>query len=100
MRATGLPFWSWNDELEIEKLIQQIREMHKNGYGGFFMHARSGLKTDYLKEKWFTIFYNIRKYQFVKLQNKGEESMPPKRFLFTVSFCFKSIRLYHQLIFV
>ena len=53
MRATGLPFWSWNDELEIEKLIQQIREMHKNGYGGFFMHARSGLKTEYLKEKWF-----------------------------------------------
>lgn len=53
IRATGIPFWSWNDELEIEKLLKQINEMHQNGYGGFFMHARSGLKTEYLKEKWF-----------------------------------------------
>ena len=51
--ATGVPFWSWNDELEVDKLVKQINEMHKNGYGGFFMHARSGLKTEYLKEKWF-----------------------------------------------
>ena len=48
-----LPFWSWNDELEIEKLIQQIEWMHENGVGGFFMHARGGLKTEYLGEKWF-----------------------------------------------
>ena len=53
IKATGVPFWSWNDELEIEKLVKQIREMHQNGYGGFFMHARSGLKTEYLKDKWF-----------------------------------------------
>ena len=53
IQATGLPFWSWNDELEVDKLVKQINEMHKNGYGGFFMHARSGLKTEYLKDKWF-----------------------------------------------
>ena len=47
-----LPFWSWNDQLEVEKLIEQIRWMSENGIGGFFMHARSGLKTEYLSEEW------------------------------------------------
>lgn len=48
-----VPFWSWNDELEPEKLCEQIEWMHKNGIGGFFMHARGGLTTPYLGEKWF-----------------------------------------------
>ena len=49
----SLPFWSWNDELDTEKLIKQIDWMNENGIGGFFMHARGGLKTPYLGEKWF-----------------------------------------------
>lgn len=49
----SMPFWSWNDELETDKLLRQIDFMNKNGIGGFFMHARSGLKTPYLSEKWF-----------------------------------------------
>ncbi len=48
-----IPFWSWNDELDEEGLIEQIEWMHENGVGGFFMHARGGLKTEYLGEKWF-----------------------------------------------
>lgn len=47
-----IPFWSWNDELEPERLRDQIRWMHKCGIGGFFMHARGGLKTPYLGEEW------------------------------------------------
>ncbi len=47
-----LPFWSWNDKLEKEKLINQIHWMNENGMGGFFMHARSGLITEYLSEDW------------------------------------------------
>ena len=50
----GFPFWSWNDELEEEELIKQIDWMHDNGIGGFFMHARGGLTTPYLGEKWFS----------------------------------------------
>lgn len=50
---TSLPFWSWNDKLEKDKLIEQIRKMKKDGYGGFFMHARSGLVTEYLGDEWF-----------------------------------------------
>ncbi len=48
-----LPFWSWNDELEEAELIRQIRQMKQAGMGGFFMHARSGLKTEYMSEDWF-----------------------------------------------
>lgn len=47
-----IPFWSWNDDLEPEELRRQVREMHKAGMGGFFMHARGGLKTAYLSERW------------------------------------------------
>ncbi len=47
-----IPFWSWNGKLEIEALKQQIRWMRQTGNGGFFMHARSGLKTQYLSEEW------------------------------------------------
>lgn len=47
-----IPFWSWNDELEPEKLKEQIQWMDEKGNGGFFMHARSGLVTEYLSEQW------------------------------------------------
>lgn len=47
-----IPFWSWNDKLEPEELKKQIHWMHENGIGGFFMHARGGLKTDYLSKEW------------------------------------------------
>lgn len=49
-----LPFWSWNEELDENRLISQIHWMHDNGIGGFFMHARGGLTTQYLSEKWFS----------------------------------------------
>lgn len=48
-----IPFWSWNDKLDTEELKYQISEMKKAGMGGYFMHARSGLKTQYLSEEWF-----------------------------------------------
>ncbi len=48
-----IPFWSWNDLLDIKELKRQIHWMKEQGIGGFFMHARGGLKTEYLSEKWF-----------------------------------------------
>ncbi len=47
-----IPFWSWNDKLDREELCRQIDWMHKNEIGGFFMHARGGLKTEYLSDEW------------------------------------------------
>ena len=46
-------FWSWNNELDEGELLRQIDEMYSVGIGGFIMHARTGLKTEYLGEKWF-----------------------------------------------
>ena len=48
-----IPFWSWNGQLEKDELEYQIEEMKKAGVGGYFMHARSGLKVEYLSEEWF-----------------------------------------------
>ncbi len=47
------PFWSWNDRLEKEELVRQIELMKESGIEGFFMHARGGLKTEYMGEDWF-----------------------------------------------
>ena len=49
----SIPFWSWNDRLEPERLRKQIRRMKEIGMGGFFMHARFGLETEYLSDEWF-----------------------------------------------
>ena len=48
-----LPFWSWNDKLDPDELRRQIHLMKQSGVGGYFMHARSGLKTEYLSPDWF-----------------------------------------------
>ncbi|MBO5050732.1 MAG: hypothetical protein J6D31_00890 [Clostridia bacterium] len=50
----SLPFWSWNDRLEEDELRAQIRRMKEIGMGGFFMHARGGLETEYLSDEWFS----------------------------------------------
>lgn len=47
-----IPFWSWNDDLKDDELVRQIHWMKENSIGGFFMHARGGLKTPYLSEEW------------------------------------------------
>ncbi len=47
------PFWSWNERLDTAETRRQIREMDEAGMGGYFMHARGGLQTDYLSEEWF-----------------------------------------------
>lgn len=49
----SIPFWSWNGKLEKDKLTSQIEWMNKQGFGGYFMHARGGLDTEYLGDEWF-----------------------------------------------
>lgn len=51
----GKPFWAWNGKLEKEELLRQIHVMKEMGFGGFFMHSRTGLKTEYLGEEWFDL---------------------------------------------
>ena len=49
----GLPFWSWNAKLSPVELRRQIRVFRDMGFGGFFMHSREGLATEYLGPDWF-----------------------------------------------
>ncbi len=42
------PFWAWNCELDPEMLKKQIEYFKQMGFGGFHIHARSGLSTPYL----------------------------------------------------
>ena len=51
----GKPFWSWNGELDEKELIRQVGVMREMGFGGFFMHSRSGLITEYLGDEWFRL---------------------------------------------
>lgn len=48
-----LPFWSWNEKLEEEETARQVEIMERVGMGGFFMHARAGLETEYMGKEWF-----------------------------------------------
>lgn len=48
-----VPFWSWNEKLYTKETGIQVAMMDKVGIGGFFMHARGGLSTQYLGEEWF-----------------------------------------------
>lgn len=50
----SIPFWSWNNSLDKKELVRQIEEMKSVGMGGFIIHARQGLKDEYLGEKWFS----------------------------------------------
>lgn len=49
------PFWAWNGKLEEEELLRQVHVLEQMGFGGFFMHSRTGLETEYLSEEWFRL---------------------------------------------
>ncbi len=47
----GAPFWAWNSTLEREELQRQVDDFYDMGFGGFNMHVRQGLETEYLGDK-------------------------------------------------
>lgn len=47
----GAPFWAWNCKLEREELLRQIDIFKQMGLGGFHMHVRTGLETEYLSDE-------------------------------------------------
>ena len=42
-----------NSDLRAEEIREQIKELCRAGYESIFLHARAGLKTPYLSQKWF-----------------------------------------------
>ena len=63
------PFWAWNDELKEEEIKYQVDIMEEMGFGGFFMHSRVGLSTEYLGDKWFDMTNKCADYA----ESKGLE---------------------------
>lgn len=48
----SIPFWAWNGKMDEEELRMQVRQMKQAGVGGFFIHSRIGLETEYLGTEW------------------------------------------------
>jgi hypothetical protein len=48
----GAPFWSWNNRLDLPQLLRQIDALKTMGFGGFHIHSRTGLETEYLGEEY------------------------------------------------
>ncbi|MBE7063369.1 MAG: hypothetical protein E7390_06265 [Ruminococcaceae bacterium] len=44
------PFWAWNTKLDKDTLLSQIEMFRDMGCGGFHMHPRCGLDTEYLSD--------------------------------------------------
>ncbi|GAA0793628.1 glycosyl hydrolase [Faecalicatena orotica] len=51
----GAPFWAWNCKLEKEELREQIGCFKEMGMGGFHMHCRTGLDTEYLGDEFMEL---------------------------------------------
>lgn len=58
----GKPFWSWNGELEENELKRQVDVLKEMGFGGYFMHSRAGLITEYLGDEWFDLINKTAEY--------------------------------------
>lgn len=59
-RAT--PLWSWNNKLETDMLLEQIDHLDAMGFGGFHMHTRVGLDTEYLGPEFMDMVRSCTEY--------------------------------------
>ena len=51
----GAPFWAWNSVLKKDQLLRQIDYFKEMGMGGFHMHVRTGLDTEYMGTEFMDI---------------------------------------------
>ncbi len=58
----GAPFWSWNGKLNRQTLEKQIDVMKKMGLGGYHIHSRIGLETEYLGEEFMELVHHCAEY--------------------------------------
>jgi hypothetical protein len=53
----SMPLWVWNDELDWDRLRDQLAQFKSQGMGGVFIHPRPGLMTEYLGKTWFDLWH-------------------------------------------
>ena len=58
----GAPFWAWNCDLEKNELLRQIDIFKEMGLGGFHMHCRDGMSTEYLSEDFMDLVKSCTKH--------------------------------------
>ncbi|WP_346857828.1 hypothetical protein [uncultured Draconibacterium sp.] len=51
----SFPFYSINDSLTENEIAEQIHGFKQAGFGGFYLHSRLGLITEFLSDDWWTI---------------------------------------------
>lgn len=55
VKYRSIPFWSLNGKLTKKELKRQILNMKKMGFGGAFLHSRTGLETEYMSDEWMDL---------------------------------------------
>ncbi|MFD0672425.1 glycosyl hydrolase [Cohnella sp. GCM10027633] len=73
------PLWVWNDDMNAERIREQLTELRTHGFGGAFVHPRPGLITPYLSEEWFALWgeaMRIAESLGMKLYIYDENSYP------------------------
>ena len=58
----GAPFWSWNGKLEQSRIDEQLRVFQKMGFGGYHIHSRIGLETEYLGKEFMQLVQHCCRY--------------------------------------
>lgn len=66
----GKPFWAWNGVLHKDKLLEQIEYFKEMGLGGFYMHTRAGMATEYLSDEFMDLIKSCAE------KAKEEEMLP------------------------
>ncbi len=51
----GAPFWGWNGKMDKAELESQIETFKKMGFGGYHIHPRSGMDTEYMGEEYMSL---------------------------------------------
>ena len=51
----GTPFWAWNCSLTPELLMEEIEYLKEMGMGGYHIHVRTGMDTQYLSEEYMNL---------------------------------------------
>ena len=49
----SFPFYSINDRLDTTEIKKQIGGFKQAGFGGFYLHSRDGLLTEFLGDEWW-----------------------------------------------
>ncbi len=58
----GAPFWAWNGKAEKELLKEQINIFKEMGFGGYFIHSRIGLETEYLGNEFMDLVKECKEF--------------------------------------